>query len=122
MKMRQIVLALCAALLLLLMGPVVSSSSARPLSPDPVCWNYWSFTRSGTTVRIVGTEMYQISSGYMLVWPSDQYGKSYSAYNASPYGGANFVIDTGRSGKQTIYVSVTDSSNTQTWCHASAYV
>lgn len=81
-------------------------------------------TRTGTDVRIVAEEMYMYlgNDEYGLIWVSDEYGTHYSAYNVSPYGGANFVIDTGRTGKQNISVSVTNAENTRTLCDATIYV
>lgn len=43
------------------------------------------------------------------------------AYNASPYGGANFQLSTGSTSKRTFYVSLTNDSNTQTLCQDSYY-
>gem|GEM_PF-4241799 len=66
-------------------------------------------------------ELNRFSSRYMLVWVSDSSGKSYGAYNASPYGGANFQLSTGSTSKRTFYVSLTNDSNTQTLCQDSYY-
>lgn len=96
----------------------------RVEEPPPSCWQNFHMTRTGTDVRIVAEEMYMYlgNDEYGLIWVSDEYGTHYSAYNVSPYGGANFVIDTGRTGKQNISVSVTNAENTRTLCDATIYV
>lgn len=89
----------------------------RPESPPPSCWENFSMTRYGEEVRIAGVDL---GSGYKLVWPSDEYGTDYGAYNATTY--TNFVIDTHRTEQQNISVSVTDVDNTTTLCEATFFV
>lgn len=89
----------------------------RPESPPPSCWQNFSMTRYGEEVRIAGVDL---GPGNKLVWPSDQYGTDYGAYNATTY--TNFVIDTHRTEQQNISVSVTDVDNTTTLCEATFFV
>lgn len=99
-----------------------ASVVVAPRAPYGSCGSHFQLTRTSQSIRVVGTSLNVYSSGYMLVYPSDSHSKSYGAYNASPYGGANFVIDTGVSSKQFIYITLTNSSNTVTLCADSYYV
>ncbi len=94
----------------------------QPLQPYGPCGDHFQLTRSGTDVHVIGLGLYAFSNGYMLVWPSDDYGTNYGSYNASPYGGANFWIDTGQTSSEDIGIDLTDASNTQTLCASTYYV
>lgn len=123
MLSRRVFVPLAGALLAVagLTAPV-SAQSLAPLAPYPSCGGSFHLTRSSSSVKVVGTGLNQWSSGYMLVFVSDSYGHGYGPYNASPYGGANFTINTGRTSKQNINVDLTDSSNTYTLCTGTYYV
>lgn len=76
----------------------------------------------GEYVRIVGVDLRRIKTGYMLFWPADGYGTRYGSYKASSYSGANFRIDTNRTSKQYITVSVTSTNANVTDCRDTDYV
>jgi hypothetical protein len=96
------------------------SAAAHPRAPFPSCGDHFQFTRSGSNVRVVGVGLNAFSSGYMLVYASAN-GRDFGPYNASPYGGANFSINTGSSSKTTIAISLTNDSNTATLCASDYY-
>jgi hypothetical protein len=91
------------------------NAAAHPTAPFPSCGDHFQLTRSGSNVRIVGVGLNAFSRGYMLVYVS-AHGRSYGPYNASPYGGANFTINTGSSSRTTIAISLTNDTNTATLC------
>lgn len=97
-----------------------ASSVARPLDPFGPCGDHFQLTRSGKSVRVVGTGLSAFSSHYMIVYPSDEYGTNYGGFNASPNGGANLTINTGRKGPQNIGIDLTDANTDATLC-ASTY-
>ncbi|MCA1221889.1 hypothetical protein [Streptomyces sp. 8L] len=90
-------------------------ANAHPLAPIPGCGNHFFFSRSGSTVRVAGTDLGAFSSGYMLVYASAK-GTAHGPYNASPTSRANFSFSTGSSSKATIAIDLTNDSNTQTLC------
>lgn len=93
----------------------------RPLAPYGPCGDHFHLTRSGRTVRVVGTDLKAFSSSYMLVFASAN-GRGFGPYNASPYGGANFSFDSGSSSRTTVGISLTNDSNTATLCASNYYV
>lgn len=97
-----------------------TAATVSPYAPFPSCGEHFLLTRSGKNVRIVGTDLYVFSKGYMLVWPAAN-DKSFGAFNASPNGGANFTINTGSTAQTTISISLTNSANTVTLCAQDYY-
>lgn len=98
-----------------------NTSAERLNGPD--CPEYTiQISRSGTDVHVVGVSLYTISSDHMLLWPADDSGQSYGAWNGSPYGGANFTFDSGTISPSYVSVSVTNSANTLTHCRHTEYV
>lgn len=95
-------------------------SAAAPRAPFPGCGDHFQLTRASSNVTIVGVGLNAFSRGYMLVYVS-AHGKSFGPYNASPYGGARFSINTGSSSKTTISISLTNDSNTVTLCSSDYY-
>lgn len=113
-------------------GLVVPASAATPVSakavaakvspqaPFPSCGEHFGLQRSGSNVRVVGVDLSAFSKGYMLVFAAAN-DKSFGPYNASPNGGANFVINTGSTAQTTIAISLTNSANTVTLCAQDYY-
>lgn len=100
----------------------VTAATAAPMrAPYPPCGSHFKFTRSSSSVKVVGTNLNAFWPGYMLVHVADQYNKSYGPYNASPYGGANFTMSTGRTSKQTFQLTLTSSDNVEIVCTDSYY-
>lgn len=97
------------------------ASASRPVNGFPSCGDHFTLSRSGVSVRVVGIGLNAFWPGYMLVYVSDSYNKSYGPYNASPRGGANFTINTGTSSKQSFIVELTDSNNYYTLCQSFYY-
>jgi hypothetical protein len=95
-------------------------SAAVPRAPFPGCGNHFQLTRASSNVTIVGVGLNAFSSGYMLVYVS-AHGKSFGPYNASPYGGARFLINTGTSSKTTISISLTNDTGEVTLCSSDYY-
>lgn len=120
-RLRTVLVSMMMGLFLAGAPGIASAAQATEQGPFPYCGDHIQITRSSSTVRVVGVELNRFSSRYMLVWVSDSSGKSYGAYNASPYGGANFQLSTGSTSKRTFYVSLTNDSNTQTLCQDSYY-
>ncbi len=100
-------------------GPA-RSVAARPDAPFPSCGSHFHITRAGSNVTIVGTNLNAFSSGYMLVYVSAK-GKSFGPYNASPYGGARFLINTGNSSKTDISITLTNDTGEVTLCSSDYY-
>jgi len=127
-RLAMIATLLLASMLLLVAPASAGSAGALKVGVTPLkapyglCGNSFILTRSGSTVRVVGIGLDAYSSGYMLVFASDGYGHGWGPYNASPHGGASFQISTGRTSKQTINISLTDSGNTRTLCTDSYFV
>ena len=96
------------------------TAAVHPLAPYPSCGGHFTLIRSGSDVRITGNSLYVFSKGYMLVYAAAN-GKDFGPYNASPYGGANFEINTGSKSQTTIAISLTDDNNTVTLCASDYY-
>jgi hypothetical protein len=124
-SLRKMTLAAMVAvpmsLALVVPASAASRPSVRPDAPFPSCGEHFQLTRNGKDVRIIGTDLYVFSKGYMLVWPAAN-NKSFGSYNASPNGGANFEINTGSTAQTTVAISLTNSANTVTLCAADYYV
>lgn len=99
---------------------VAAKVSPSPLAPFPSCGEHFALQRSGKNVRVVGVDLSAFSKGYMLVFAAAN-GESFGPYNASPYGGANFVINTGSTAQTTIAISLTNDANTVTLCAQDYY-
>lgn len=91
-----------------------------PQAPFPSCGEHFLLQRKGSDVRVVGTDLYVFSKGYMWVFAAAN-GNSYGPYNASPNGGASFEINTGSTAQTTIAISLTDDGNTVTLCASDYY-
>lgn len=86
---------------------VAVAEPAVAYAPFPSCGDDFTFVRNGVDVRVTGHGLNYWSKGYMLVWVAAN-GESFdSPYPASPYGGANFVIDTGSKTPTTISITLT---------------
>ncbi|MGH3245446.1 MAG: hypothetical protein ACRDOI_04420 [Trebonia sp.] len=91
-----------------------------PQAPYPSCGEHFGLQRSGKNVRVVGVDLKAFSNGYMLVFAAAN-DESFGPYNASPNGGANFVINTGSTAQTTIAISLTNDANTVTLCAQDYY-
>jgi hypothetical protein len=103
--------------------PTVKTAAVTvsPDAPIPSCGEHFALQRSGRNVRVVGVNLNAFSRGYMFVWAA-AHDKSFGPFNASPYGGANFVINTGSSSQTTVAISLTNDSNKVTLCAQDYYV
>lgn len=121
-RLRMIVLALAMTVLALAAtaGPA-HAVSVHPWAPYGPCGDHFQLTRSGTEVHVVGVDLSAFEIGYMLVFGSDDHNKSYGPYNASSYGGANFVMYTGRTSSQYFRIALTNYTDTETLCASSYY-
>jgi hypothetical protein len=96
------------------------AAKVSPQAPFPSCGEHFGLQRSGKNVRVVGVDLSAFSKGYMLVFASAN-DESFGPYNASPNGGANFVINTGSTAQTTIAISLTNDANTVTLCAQDYY-
>lgn len=113
----------CITMLAAVLLLVAPAQAGRDLSnaPYPSCGGHFQLYRNGTLVRVVGTDLYVFSRGYMLVFTSAN-GRGHGPYNASPYGGANFQFSSGSSSRTTVSVTLTNSNNSATLCSSNYFV
>ncbi|GAA4428190.1 hypothetical protein GCM10023169_29060 [Georgenia halophila] len=107
-----------SVLFLALVAPATAQAGELTMPPPSKCGNHFDvINNGGANYRVVGTELYVFSSDYMLVYVSAS-GDRFGAYNASPYGGANFTFEIENSWEEVrpITISLTNSSNTRTLC------
>lgn len=99
---------------------LASSQRAQPQAPYGSCGSHFSLSRNGSTVRVVGTDLYVFSRDYMLVYASAN-GRSNGPYTGSPNSGANFTFDSGSPSQTNVGITLTNSNNTATLCTGSYY-
>lgn len=116
--MRNLNLPVAAISASLMVVALTGGAAVAPNVPAPSCGDHVQVTRTGSSVRVVGTGLNAfIPAGkYGISYTYEDNGKEHGGYNASPTSGMNYPFTAYKKTAQTFTVYILNEAENLTYC------